>query len=283
MRRRHTLLATVLAAAVAVTGAACGGGGGGYDASAPTTTADTGIAPASGVATEISAAPALASLGVPGAPDAAAADRTLTGLDAFGAPRDVFEPGVREASGGGSGSGGGGSAAGGAGSGAGGGTTTIADTTLTVPQVPVTPTPSPATTPVAPATPAPVPVTTPPTTTPAPAAPVTGPERSTSGWTRTDPAIIPTPDTRAGRTRLRADIEIDGVVVSAREGDAIPPSTQRYTVLSLSATEAVLRLDGLVLPDGGDVVTLTLGKEVALQNAVTGATETVVLVGIRAE
>ncbi len=270
MRRIRRMAACALLIGTVAAGAACGGGD-----SAPADPVDAGIPPAGGVAVGDSAGPALAALGVPGPPEQAATARTLSGYDAFGAPRDVFEPGVREptrpsaadserntASGRTAGDGATPSAA------------------LTVPQVPAIPTPNPTPTPTPAPTPAPVPA--PVVTTPAAPVPAPGPEREASGWTRTDPAIIPAPGTRAGRQLLRADIEIDGVAVTAREGDAVPPDTQRFTVMSLTRTEVVLRLDGALLPDGTDVLTLALGEEVALQDPVSGATGTVTLVGIRA-
>lgn len=263
MTGRRALAATALVAGVLAIAAACGGGPTEPSAVEPV---DAGIPAPTGVDAGASSVLAVAALGVPGAPDAGAAARTLSGYDAFGAPRDVFAPGVRESSDA--------SRAGrsGAGSTSSPGATTTTTPALTVPDVPV------ATAPVVPAAPA----ATAPVAPAAPAAPPAAPEPEASGWRSADPAIVPAPGSAAGRLALRADLEFGGVTVTARAGDAVPPGTQRFTVVSITATEVVLRLDGAVLPDGGDVLTLELGQEVSLQDPVSGATEHIALVGIRA-
>jgi hypothetical protein len=79
---------------------------------------------------------------------------------------------------------------------------------------------------------------------------------------------------------LQADFDISGEPVEAREGDAIPPETQQFTVKTISAGEVVLQLNGGLLPDGSDTITLKEGKSITLFNATAGHNYRIKLVDV---
>jgi hypothetical protein len=79
---------------------------------------------------------------------------------------------------------------------------------------------------------------------------------------------------------LQADFDISGEPVEAREGDAIPPETQQFTVKTISAGEVVLQLNGGLLPDGSDTITLKEGRSITLFNATAGHNYRVKLVDV---
>jgi hypothetical protein len=79
---------------------------------------------------------------------------------------------------------------------------------------------------------------------------------------------------------LQADFDISGEPVEAREGDAIPPETQQFTVKTISAGEVVLQLNGGLLPDGSDTITLKEGRSITLFNATAGHNYRIKLVDV---
>ena len=109
------------------------------------------------------------------------------------------------------------------------------------------------------------------------------PADTTSGWRAGGAAVVEEEDPGAatGRLMLRAELDIDGEIVVAGEGDAVPPASQAFTVVSISAAALVLRLEGGLLADGRDTITLSLGEEVTLQNTVSGRASRLTLVGVR--
>lgn len=267
MRARRGVLGVVCAVVMTALAAACSGGADDPVGDAPV---DAGIPAPTGVSADRSAANAIAALGPPGPVDPRSAAHTLRGSDAIGGMRDVFVPRVRPGKGG---------------DGGGGGPTTAADApdppaspaaaTLTVPSVPIpTPVPAPPAPVAAPAAPA-APTAT------MPAAPA-APADTTSGWRAAGGAVVEAdPGAATGRLMLRAELDIDGEIVVADEGDAVPPASQAFTVVSISAAAVVLRLEGGLLADGRDTITLALGEEVTLQNAVSGRASRLTLVGVR--
>lgn len=277
--RRLRMALAVASGALALAAGGCGGGGGGEDPAAETAPIDTGIAPATGVGAEESAALAVAALGAPAPVDAAATGRAIVGREAYGEVRDPFDPLVEPADeGDGSPSG---EEQDGASAGAGSTTPTVPDVVIP-PQIP-----PPSTVPTAPALPkvptvpvAPAPVPAP---SPAPApgtpAPVPG---GTSGWSAPEPAVVPAPGTDSGRLALTASIDMGGEVIEATRGDAVPPESQRFTVVGITATTVILRLTAGLLPGGDDILTLQLGERVDLADAVTGRPQSITLVGIAA-
>lgn len=267
MRARRGALGVVCAVALTALAAACGGGADDPVADAPV---DAGIPPPTGVSADRSAANAIAALGPPGPVDPRSAAHTLQGSDAIGGMRDVFVPRVRPGKGG-------------DGGGGGGGPTTAADApppqaaaALTVPSVPIpTPVPTPPAPVAAPAAPVAPTATT-------PAAHPAAPADTTSGWRAAGGAVEEAdPGAATGRLVLRAELDIDGEIVVAGESDAVPPASQAFTVVSISAAAVVLRLESGLLADGRDTITLALGEEVTLQNAVSGRASRLTLVGVR--
>lgn len=290
MARARAVVATAAALSAIAMLAGCGGGD---DESAEVVAAadSTGLPAAEGVGAEASAELAIAGLGVPGEVDATRAGQSLAGLDSFGAGRDTFAAQVREPSSSDARSSGASiSRSGGASAAAG---TSLSPTPrITVPTVPIPPvTPTPVIPPVAtiPTVPAPVPVGPSPTTsTPAePGVGVPGTAASgggSSGWARTNPApIVPQPGAESGRLALRAELNISGEPITAREGEAVPPETQEYTVVTITRSSMVLRMTAGILPNGRDTITIELGEDVSLQNAQTGRTDTIALVGVRTD
>ena len=259
------LVAAAIGAAILVAPLA-GCGGGADDAAVPPAAPSAGMPLPSGVGAEQSAALAVAALGTPAAVHPADQARGLAGYDAVGGVRDAFVPlvpaGTEDA---GSADGAGPSAP-----------PASAVPALTVPQATLPP--PPASAPVPPSTTGPSPGTTAPE---GPAGDGEG-EGPTSTWRPQDTPIASPPDADAGRVALTADIEVDGETLAARRGDAVPPTTQRFTVVGVAHGSVVLRLMGALLPDGTDLLTLALGEEVTLRDAVTGRTERITLIGIRA-
>jgi hypothetical protein len=105
--------------------------------------------------------------------------------------------------------------------------------------------------------------------------------------TPTTPGTPGTPGTTPAPTEpvqspvaLQADFDIPGEPVEAREGDAIPPETQQFTVKTISAGEVVLQLNGGLLPDGSDTITLKEGRSITLFNATAGHNYRIKLVDV---
>ena len=78
-----------------------------------------------------------------------------------------------------------------------------------------------------------------------------------------------------------ADFDIGGEPVVARVGDAIPPETQQFTVDRISLGSVVLKLNGGLLPDGSDTVTLKEGASLTLVNQTSRVTYKLRLLEIR--
>lgn len=261
MIRRRIVLGAALAA-LALSAAGCGmtGGGGGGGDSAASDAPVAAVPPAQGVAAGDSSGQAVASLGAAAAqaPDSGAG--TLESYEAFGTPRDSFDQQVSDESGGGGGVGeattGGGSASGSGSSGA------VVPDVPTVEQTPLVAVPAGSSIPdpVAPAT--------------------TG--GVTTGTTGTEPSTGTPEGTPATPERsMEADFDVSGEPVVAHEGDAIPPDTQQFTVETIGASEVLLKLNGGLLPDGTDTVTLSEGEKVTLYNSTAKKTYQLKLVDIR--
>lgn len=242
-RRSAALVAALSLTALTLAG--CGGGG---DGAADSSTTSTPAA-ATPAATGVSAVPTSSLFGAPGAVDEAHAAGSLNGYDQFGTPKDAFVQVVRDG-------GAGGSASGEASTGTSGtsGTTTTPTTT------------------------------TAPTTT----SPLVGVPGGT-GTTGTVP-IVTTPTTTAPTTTTpttttvaayEADFDIEGEPVVAKVGDAVPPDTQQFTVKSITASAVTLTLNGGLLPNGTDHVTLKEGGTLTLVNQTAGTTYTLKLLDIR--
>ncbi|MEW6583866.1 MAG: hypothetical protein AB1416_14010, partial [Actinomycetota bacterium] len=228
-RRRVIGILVPLAAAAALAG--CGGGGGGDTGASGDPTASSGaVFTPQGVSADQAAAQAAAALGSPGSVDPARVGETLAGHDDFSTPRDVFEAQVSDTTGSGTSNGAEDPAAG-------GGTA--------------------------------IPVVSPTTTIP-PSVSVGGAGTTTTGGGTTTtggapaPAAPSTPVTSV--KTLEADFDISGEPVVAREGDAIPPDTQQFTVKTIGASSVVLQLNAGLLPDGSDTVTLDEGESLTLYN-----------------
>lgn len=96
---RLRMLGAVGLAAVAIAAAGCSGGSddGGDSADAgPAGAPGALIPPAEGASPELSATEAIAALGAPSGVSAEESGATLSGLDEFGLPADIFEQQVRE-------------------------------------------------------------------------------------------------------------------------------------------------------------------------------------------
>jgi hypothetical protein len=92
----------------------------------------------------------------------------------------------------------------------------------------------------------------------------------------------PTPPTDATPVEGReADFDIGGEPVVARVGDSVPPATQQFTVSKIGASSVTLTLNGGLLPDGTDAVTLTEGESITLDNQTAGTSYTVKLLSVR--
>lgn len=242
-RRRIAAIIAPLAAAGALAG--CGGGGGGGDAAAPAAP-DTASASSNfvsqGVSADQSAAQAIQALGNPGAVDATRAGETVGGYDDFGTPKDIFVQQVKDATAGGA-----------------GGTNGAETAPGAIPGVPTVSPPygTPSNTPVPPGTPG-VPGATP--TTPATGVPG-----------------VPTSTPNS----LEADFDVSGEPVVAREGDAIPPDTQQFTVKAIGSKTVTLQLNAGLLPDGKDTIALSKGESITLFNQTAQQKYKIKLVDIR--
>ena len=116
-------------------------------------------------------------------------------------------------------------------------------------------------------------VTGTPPTAPAPATETTPTTTTTTPGTDVTPPV---------ETALReADFDIGGEPIVARAGDAIPPGTQQFTVDEIRAASVVLKLNGGLLPDGSDTVTVEVGKSVTLYNQTSSTSYRVRLLNIR--
>jgi hypothetical protein len=115
-----------------------------------------------------------------------------------------------------------------------------------------------------------------PTNTPVP--PGTAP---TTPGTPTTPATgVPGVPTTTPNS-LEADFDISGEPVVAREGDAIPPDTQQFTVKAIGSKTVTLLLNAGLLPDGKDTVTLGEGDSITLFNQTAQQKYKIKLVDIR--
>ena len=80
---------------------------------------------------------------------------------------------------------------------------------------------------------------------------------------------------------LEADFDIGGEPIVARVNDAIPPGTQQFTVQAITAKAVTLRINGGLLPSGGDTVNLAPGQTITITNQTAGTTYNVRLLGIK--
>jgi hypothetical protein len=243
-RRRLVAIIAPLAAAGVLAG--CGGGGGGGDASSgaasdPAAAAGTSFV-SEGVSAGQSAAQAVAALGSPGPVDSTRAGETIGGYDDFGMPKDVFVQQVKDATGGGT-----------------NGAETVPSTGVPVanPAIPVVSPPS----------------TGVPSTGGVPGSTAPGAAAPTAPGAPGVPATTP--------NALEADFDISGEPVVAREGDAMPPDTQQFTVKTIGAKSVVLQLNAGLLPDGTDSVTLKEGESITLVNQTARQKYRIKLVDIR--
>jgi hypothetical protein len=78
-----------------------------------------------------------------------------------------------------------------------------------------------------------------------------------------------------------ANFDIGGEPVVARVGDAVPPQTQQFTVSKVDAKSVTLTLNGGLLPDGTDTVTLKEGESITLDNQTAGTSYTVKLLSVK--
>ena len=184
----------------------------------------------------------VAALGSPGPVDAARLGETVSGYDDFGTPKDVFVQQVEDTTGGG---------------------------TNGAESAPSTGVPT--------VTPA-IPVVSPPST----GVPLTGgvpgstaPGGSAPGAGGSPGVPVTTPNA------LEADFDVSGEPVVAREGDAIPPDTQQFTVKTIGAKSVVLQLNAGLLPDGTDSVTLDEGESITLVNQTARQKYRIRLVDVR--
>jgi len=230
MKVRIALLALLLAG--------CGGGGGGDSAEALPPAGP----PAMGASPDQSAVQAMAALGSPAAVSGAEADETLTRLDTFGLPHDLFDAKIEPA-------------------------VAPVDPALTAPTVPVVP--------VVPVVPT---VPTVPTDAAVPTTPVGG---ATTTTAETPAAPADSALTKEDR-EVVASLSISGEAILARVGDAVPPDSQEIVIASIEADRVVLRLVRGLLPDGGDRVTLVVGQSMTLTDGMLGRTYTVKLLEVRA-
>jgi hypothetical protein len=99
--------------------------------------------------------------------------------------------------------------------------------------------------------------------------------------TSTAPAVTPTPGDAPAVTSMEADFDIGGEPVVAHQGDAVPPGTQQFTVQSITPGRVVLKLNGGLLPDGSDTVTLDEGESITLYNQTARTTYKVRLLDVR--
>jgi hypothetical protein len=238
-RLRHGAALALLGVALA----GCGGGGGGGE-SAELPPAGAALPPAMGATPDQSAVQALAALGMPAGVSASEADETLSRLDTFGLPHDLFDAKIEPA----------------------------AEPAVTTPTVPVAPVvPVVPTVPVVPSAPT------------MPTSPVAGttPTTPTTPTTSTAEAVTPT---GSALTKEDADavvsLSISGEAVLARVGDAVPPDSQEIVVAAIDGDAVVLRLVRGLLPDGTDRVTLRVGQSMTLTDGLLGRTYTVKLLEV---
>jgi hypothetical protein len=127
-----------------------------------------------------------------------------------------------------------------------------------------------------------------PTTTPATPVPATGdplvavPGGTVPVTTPTTPtATSPAPVDATPVEGREANFDIGGEPVVARVGDAVPPQTQQFTVSKVDANSVTLTLNGGLLPDGTDTVTLKEGESITLDNQTAGTSYTVKLLSVK--
>ncbi|MFN8111248.1 MAG: hypothetical protein U0Y82_15620 [Thermoleophilia bacterium] len=109
-------------------------------------------------------------------------------------------------------------------------------------------------------------------------APATTTPTTTTPTTTTPTTTTPTSTTPVA-SLLEADFDIGGEPIVARVNDAIPPGTQQFTVQAITAKAVTLRINGGLLPSGGDTVNLAPGQTITNQTA--GTTYNVRLLGIK--
>lgn len=81
---------------------------------------------------------------------------------------------------------------------------------------------------------------------------------------------------------LEADFDINGEPVVAYADDEIPPETQQFTVRSIAPLAVVLALNGALLPNGADTVTIKVGESLTLDDQTAGSTTVIRLLSVRA-
>lgn len=108
-------------------------------------------------------------------------------------------------------------------------------------------------------------------------APGTEPTTTSPGTTAPGTPGVPTSTPNA----LEADFDISGEPVVAREGDAIPPDTQQFTVKAIGATTVTLQLNAGLLPSGKDYVILAEGESITLVNQTAKQNYKIKLIDIR--
>lgn len=249
MTSRTTILRAAAACAAVLAIAGCGGGG--DDSADAPPPVEAAVAPPTPAA---AAAPTDALYGSPDAPRQDDLVASLPGYDQMGSPRDAFVPIVNDDSGSSGNAPDMGAAPSGSGS----------------PSEPQSPSSSPNPTPVAPVTPPsyqPVPGVTP-----------------NPGGVPTTPAAAPAPGPATQAPPLQgyeADFDIGGEPVVARPGDAIPPETQQFTIDKITVGAVVLKLNGGLLPDGSDTITLKEGQSITLGNQTSNVTYKLRLLEIR--
>jgi hypothetical protein len=74
---------------------------------------------------------------------------------------------------------------------------------------------------------------------------------------------------------LAAEFDINGAPLVALVGDAIPPETQQFTVKSMTTAQVVLALNGALLANGANSITIKVGQSLTVENQ-TAATTTVI-------
>lgn len=104
---------------------------------------------------------------------------------------------------------------------------------------------------------------------------------STPATTAPGTTTAPAPGAVTPLEGYEADFDIGGEPIVARMGDSIPPSTQQFTVQTIGATQVVLKLNGGLLPDGSDTITLKVGASITLVNQTTKTTYKLRLLEVR--
>jgi len=98
---------------------------------------------------------------------------------------------------------------------------------------------------------------------------------STGGVTTTPTPTTLTPIPIVPVQNLAAEFDINGAPLVALVGDAIPPETQQFTVKSMTTAQVVLALNGALLANGANSITIKVGQSLTVENQ-TAATTTVI-------